>query len=339
MLLLPVKTPLAPTASAHDPDFLLLASSYCAAALNRPPSISLDNVSGRSTPEGIIKDITTTNWELTVDESDLNQSYHPMMMDEKFIRLRQTVMGIDTTNQSVNRIIQNRLEQLKEAEKRKAAQAYNERVGDIERNHRLILDELRQQRLSHAFRHHTQEHPRITNEPTPQMCVSIQTPYELSTNLAAMEGSSTTNTNTNLTTRASFCKDGTSRVQGDTGEPSGALVLMDSSPDVTLSNIGATFNPDIHLHFLTNKKIHCELKRKQEQLQKLQDDHLPQLWMYFDSGASRSVISPTSPIRSHLTQIRPVEGSCSIGDGTPLEYIEKGLFNNTLDNSGQEPEI
>jgi hypothetical protein len=199
-----LQSPLAPTASAHDPDFLLLASSYCAAALNRPPSISLDNVSGRSTPEGIINDITTTNWGLTADESDLNQSYHPMMMDEKFKHLRRTAMGIDTSNQSVNRMIQNRLEQFKEAEKRKAAQEYNERVGDIERNHRLILEELRQQRLSHASRQHTQEHPRIANEPTQHMSVSIQTPYELSTNLSAMEGSSTTNTNTNLTTRASF---------------------------------------------------------------------------------------------------------------------------------------
>ena len=55
--------------------------------------------------------------------------------------------------------------------------------------------------------------------------------------------------------------------------------------------------------------------------------------MYFDSGASRSVISPTSPIRQHLTQSRPVVGSCSIGDGTPLEYIEKGTFNNTIDTT------
>jgi hypothetical protein len=55
--------------------------------------------------------------------------------------------------------------------------------------------------------------------------------------------------------------------------------------------------------------------------------------MYFDSGASRSVITPTSPIREYLTQSKPVQGSCSIGDGTPLEYIEKVMFNNTIDTT------
>jgi hypothetical protein len=55
--------------------------------------------------------------------------------------------------------------------------------------------------------------------------------------------------------------------------------------------------------------------------------------MYFDSGASRSVISPTSPIRAHLTRSHPVQGSCSIGDGTPLEYIEKGLLHDTIDTT------
>ncbi len=28
-----------------------------------------------------------------------------------------------------------------------------------------------------------------------------------------------------------------------------------------------------------------------------------------------------------------MEGSCSIGDGTPLVYIEKELFNNTIDTT------
>ncbi len=64
-----------------------------------------------------------------------------------------------------------------------------------------------------------------------------------------------------------------------------------------------------------------------------QENELPQLWMYFDSGASRSVISPTSPIREHLTKSRPIQGACSIGDGTPLEYIEKRLFNDTIDTT------
>ncbi len=82
---------------------------------------------------------------------------------------------------------------------------------------------------------------------------------------------------------------------------SNALVLVDSDPDVSLANISSKFNPDIHLDFLISKRIHRAIKRKQTALQLHQDDTMPQLWMYFDSGASRSVISPTSPIRKHLT--------------------------------------
>jgi transposase InsO family protein len=53
--------------------------------------------------------------------------------------------------------------------------------------------------------------------------------------------------------------------------------------------------------------------------------------MYYDSGASRSVISTTSPIRSQLQSITPAYGSCSIGDGTPLQYIEKGHVKDNLE--------
>jgi transposase InsO family protein len=109
-----------------------------------------------------------------------------------------------------------------------------------------------------------------------------------------------------------------------------ALVLMDSSPDVSLSTMGSKFNPTTHLEFLVNKRILKEIKRKQASLQESLKSCAPQLWMYFDSGASRSVIAPTSPIREHLTQSRPAHGSCSIGDGTPLNYIEQGMYNNTI---------
>jgi transposase InsO family protein len=112
-----------------------------------------------------------------------------------------------------------------------------------------------------------------------------------------------------------------------------ALVLMDSSPDVSLIAMGSKFNPTVHLEFLVNKRILKELKRKQATLHEILKSSAPQLWMYFDSGASRSVIAPTSPIRQHLTQSRPVHGSCSIGDGTPLDYIEKGMLHNTIDTT------
>ena len=108
---------------------------------------------------------------------------------------------------------------------------------------------------------------------------------------------------------------------------------MDSNPDMTLSNFSSPFDPDVHLAFLLNKRIHCEIKKKQAALQSPLNDETPQLWMYFDSGASRSVISTTSPIRKHLSKPLPATGSCSIGDGTPLEYIEKGLFHNIIDTT------
>jgi hypothetical protein len=53
--------------------------------------------------------------------------------------------------------------------------------------------------------------------------------------------------------------------------------------------------------------------------------------MYFDSGASRSVISTTSSIRQHLKAIGPAYGSCSIGYGTPLNYLEKGSVRDNLE--------
>jgi hypothetical protein len=200
-----------------------------------------------------------------------------MMMDEEFVRLRQIAMSIETTNQDNTRMLHDRLEKFKEAEKRKAAQEYNERIGDIERNHRLLTDELRQQRLSSAFHQSVQDQPRVPNEPATRAIIATTTPYELPANLVAREGASIFNErheSTDTTTHAPFPNDGTGKptcastkdwIHGEPSEKLGAFVLMDSSPDVSLSNIGATFNPDIHLQFLTNKKIHCELKRKQEQ--------------------------------------------------------------------------
>ncbi len=63
-----------------------------------------------------------------------------------------------------------------------------------------------------------------------------------------------------------------------------ALLLMDSNPDVTLSNFSTKFNPDVHLAFLLNKRIHREIKKKQAALQAPLEGEPPQLWMYLDSG-------------------------------------------------------
>ena len=48
--------------------------------------------------------------------------------------------------------------------------------------------------------------------------------------------------------------------------------------------------------------------------------------MYFDSGASRTVIRQDSPLRSHLTDVIPAKGSCTIGNGDKLSYVETGTI-------------
>ena len=50
------------------------------------------------------------------------------------------------------------------------------------------------------------------------------------------------------------------------------------------------------------------------------------IWMYLDSGASRSVIQEESPIRALLSNISETQGSCSVGNGASLRYLEKGML-------------
>jgi hypothetical protein len=48
--------------------------------------------------------------------------------------------------------------------------------------------------------------------------------------------------------------------------------------------------------------------------------------MYLDSGASRSVIHEESPIRQHLSNVSTTTGSCNVGNGANLKYLEKGMI-------------
>ena len=108
-----------------------------------------------------------------------------------------------------------------------------------------------------------------------------------------------------------------------------ASVLMDSETDMSclLKPLG---DPAATTKYLYNPTIKNEIA---SQLAKIQSHNstTPELWMYFDSGASRSVISTSSPIRKHLNAIQPTYGSCSIGNGTPLHYIEKGNIKDNLE--------
>jgi hypothetical protein len=50
------------------------------------------------------------------------------------------------------------------------------------------------------------------------------------------------------------------------------------------------------------------------------------LWMYLDSGASRSVISETSPLKTYLYNLSETSGSCNVGNGATLNYLQKGMI-------------
>jgi hypothetical protein len=99
-----------------------------------------------------------------------------------------------------------------------------------------------------------------------------------------------------------------------------ANVLVDIQTDATLfaapSPPSLTTSPQ--LDHLFPPKIKSELATQLAKIHSTKANSQEQLWMYFDSGASRSVISTTSPIRTHLQAVKPTYGSCSIGDGTPL---------------------
>jgi hypothetical protein len=105
----------------------------------------------------------------------------------------------------------------------------------------------------------------------------------------------------------------------ETSQDDTATVLVETDIDASL-----LIQPNLdskELEFLNSIKVKRELEVK---LASLQGTTEPELWMFFDSGASRSVISTASPIRKHLKGIKPAYGSCSVGNGTPLQYIAQG---------------
>jgi hypothetical protein len=107
-----------------------------------------------------------------------------------------------------------------------------------------------------------------------------------------------------------------------TPEDDKATVLVDIDNDMSFI-LKPTADPHLTADFLYHPKIRSELEIQLGKIKKWATSG-KELWMYFDSGASRSVISTTSPIRPRLQNIVPTYGSCSIGNGTPLQYIEKG---------------
>jgi hypothetical protein len=108
-----------------------------------------------------------------------------------------------------------------------------------------------------------------------------------------------------------------------------ASVLVDAHVDTSFL-LKPHLDSQVDMTHLNHPKIQKQLE---VQLAKIREIENPkdELWMYFDSGASRSVISTTSPIRQQLHSTSPAYGSCSIGDGSPLHYLEKGNVTENLE--------
>ena len=81
------------------------------------------------------------------------------------------------------------------------------------------------------------------------------------------------------------------------------------------------------MEYKPNKHQKQQLEEKRRQLQAQNENGEEGLWMYLDSGASRSVIQENSPIRSHLLNVKETSGSCSVGNGANLKYLERGTIN------------
>jgi hypothetical protein len=106
-------------------------------------------------------------------------------------------------------------------------------------------------------------------------------------------------------------------------------VLVDTKVDTSFL-LKPNCDPKVDMRCLNHTKIHKQLATQLARI-KENKNAKEDLWMYFDSGASRSVISTNSPIRQHLQAIELAYGSCSIGDGSPLHYLEKGHVRDNLE--------
>ena len=72
--------------------------------------------------------------------------------------------------------------------------------------------------------------------------------------------------------------------------------------------------------------IQHQLKLKTAEVKGRKEKGDEGLWMYLDSGASRSVISETSPLITHLYNLKETNGSCNVGNGATLKYLQKGMI-------------
>ena len=89
---------------------------------------------------------------------------------------------------------------------------------------------------------------------------------------------------------------------------------------------GATFYSTFVWTLKDQPKIKIQLAEKIQVLEERKAKGDTGIWMYLDSGASRSVIQEESPIRALLSNISETQGSCNVGNGASLKYLEKGML-------------
>jgi hypothetical protein len=78
------------------------------------------------------------------------------------------------------------------------------------------------------------------------------------------------------------------------------------------------------------QSIAKQRNEKMVELRKRKANGENDLWMYLDSGTSRSVIQEESPTRKHLLNLSETTSSSHVGNGANLKYIGKGTI--TTDN-------
>jgi hypothetical protein len=76
----------------------------------------------------------------------------------------------------------------------------------------------------------------------------------------------------------------------------------------------------------SSAEILLQIRDKKRNIQEMEQDGAPGYWMYFESGASRTVIQAESSLRQHLSNVTPTKESCTIGNGTKLPYVEVGTL-------------
>ena len=104
------------------------------------------------------------------------------------------------------------------------------------------------------------------------------------------------------------------------------LSTWEDHPSCEVATAGPECDFALTLFNYDKQNVQLQLKAKLKELTDNKANGKEGLWMYLDSGASRSVIQEHSPIREHLRNIAPAYGSCSAANGKNLSYLERGLI-------------